>query len=59
MSLKVVLKSRNYIGGKVVHARAQLRARADVVATKLGIIIFLFFFFLPSTFLPEGVCLGS
>ena len=37
----------------------------DVVATKLGIILsssFFFFFFLsflPRTFLPEGVCLGS
>ena len=36
------------------------RARADVVATKLGIILFLLSFsFLPRTFLPEGVCLGS
>ena len=59
MSLKVVLKSRIYIGGKVVHAHAQLRARADVVAPKLGIILFSFFLpsFLPLAFLPGGVCL--
>ena len=37
-----------------------VRARADVVATKLGIILlfllsFFLSFFLPLTFLPEGV----
>ena len=49
------------IGANEVRAHARLRARADVVATKLGIILssFFFFFFLPHTFLPEGVCLGS
>ena len=33
-----------------------VRALADVVATKLGIIL-LSFSFLPLTFLPEGICL--
>ena len=46
------------IGANEVRAHARLRARADVVATKLGIIL-LFLSFFPHNFLPEGVCLGS
>ena len=45
----VVASKLAIIGANVV------RARADVVATKL----FLSSSFLPHTFLPEGVCLGS
>ena len=43
------------IGANAVRAHARW---ADVVATKLGIILS-FSSFLPRTFLPEGVCLGS
>ena len=42
----------------IVRALHVVCARADVVATKLGIILLLSSF-LPHTFLPEGVCLGS
>ena len=34
-----------YFGANEVRAHARLRARADVVATKLGIILLSFFFF--------------
>ena len=34
-----------------------VRALDDVMATKLSIILLFSFFFLPRTFLPEGVCL--
>ena len=47
------------IGANIVRALNVVRARADVVATKLGIIILFSSSFLPFTFLPEGVCLGS
>ena len=48
------------IGANIVHALHVVRARADVVATKLGIILlFLSSFFHARTFLAEGVCLGS
>ena len=46
-----------FIGANVV------RARADLLTTKLGIILslsfFLSFFFLPRTVLPEGICQRS
>ena len=51
-----------HFGANEVRAHARLRARADVVATKLGIILLSSFFlssFLPRAFLPEGVYLGS
>ena len=53
------------IGVNVVRALHVVRARADIVATKLGIILSSFIllssfsFFLTRTFLPEGVYLGS
>ena len=47
------------IGANEVLALHVVRARVDVVATKLGIILsFFYFFFLPRTFLPEGVRLS-
>ena len=54
----VVATKLGIIGVNEVRAHVRLRARADIVATKLGIILS-FFFFLPHTFLPEGVCVGS
>ena len=49
-----------HFGANVVRALNVMRARADVVATKLGIIfIFISSFFHALTFLPEGVCLGN
>ena len=53
-------ENRNF-GPSGVDAHDVGRALADVVATKLGIILsfFLSFFFLPRTFFLEGVCLGS
>ena len=44
------------IGANKVRAHARLRTRAQVVVTKLGIILS-FSFFLPLTFLPERVYL--